>query len=171
MIEGKKINLEALSLSDSEKILKWVNTPELKEMTGTVYPINELEHKSWFEKKLGEKTNKIFGIREKTSSILIGIIGFSNMDFINRSTDIYIYIGESEFRGQGLGSDSLETMIMFAFEELNLHRISLTVFSYNKKAINTYERMGFKTEGILKDALYKKGKYHDKIIMAILNEK
>ncbi|MBT2738382.1 GNAT family N-acetyltransferase [Bacillus sp. ISL-7] len=171
MIVGKKIILRALKRKDTELVLKWINDPKLKYLTGTLYPVSDVEHEKWFENKLLEKTNKLFGIEEQLSSQLIGLIGFNNIDFINRTTEISVYIGEENQRGKGLGTDALRTLIKFAFDELNLHRVSLVVFSYNTNAIKAYEKIGFKTEGILKESLYKAGRYHDKILMAVVNNK
>jgi RimJ/RimL family protein N-acetyltransferase len=56
------------------------------------------------------------------------------------------------------------------FQELNLHRIMLTVSDENKRAIKAYAKANFKTEGVMKQACYRDDKYHDKIIMAILRE-
>jgi RimJ/RimL family protein N-acetyltransferase len=51
---------------------------------------------------------------------------------------------------------------------LNLHRIMLTVSSLNIGAVKAYTRAGFQQEGVLRQASYRDGAYHDKIIMAIL---
>lgn len=138
-------------------------------MTGTVFPVSDAEHELWFENKLIEKQNKVFGIEEKNSGTLIGIIGLKNTDYVNRNAELFLYIGDKNNRGKGFGADALKTMLVFAFEELNLHRISVEVFSYNTQAIKCYEKVGFIQEGILRESLYKKGKYHDKILMAILH--
>ncbi|WP_404429641.1 GNAT family N-acetyltransferase [Sutcliffiella horikoshii] len=169
MIVGEFVNLRALKRTDSQPILDWVNNPELKYLTGTVYPISEVEHEKWFENKLTEKVNKVFGIVEKNNSDLLGVIGFNNTDLINRCTELYVYIGDDRYWGKGLGTDAVKSMVKFAFDELNLHRVSLVVFSYNTRAIKAYEKVGFVKEGIMRNSVYKAGEYHDKVIMAIIN--
>jgi len=171
VISGEKVNLRALRKTDSLKILEWVNNPKLKYFTGTIYPVSEIEHEKWFENKLNDKINKMFGIEEQATNEFIGIIGLNNTDLINRSAELYIYIGDENYWGKGLGSDAMKTLVEFAFEELNLHRLSLTVFSYNTRAIKAYKKVGFETEGIMRDSLFRAGKYHDKVLMAILNYK
>ncbi|AVR00352.1 hypothetical protein OBCHQ24_15525 [Oceanobacillus iheyensis] len=170
MIIGELVNIRALDRTDSKTILDWVNNPELKYLTGTVYPISEIEHEKWFENKLMEKVNKAFGIEDKNTRDLIGVIGFTNTDLINRSTELYVYIGDNNYWGKGLGTDAVKSIVKFTFDELNLHRISLVVFSYNTRAIKAYEKVGFIKEGIMRDGVYKAGKYHDKVIMAIIKE-
>lgn len=171
LIIGERVTLRALKRDDAQQILEWVNNPKLKYLTGTVYPVSEVEHEKWFENKLNEKVNKIFGIEEHTTTSLIGVIGLNNTDLINRNAELYIYIGDESYWGKGLGTDAARALIKFVFEELNLHRVSLVVFSYNKRAINAYEKVGFVSEGIMRESLFKDGKYHDKILMAIINDK
>ncbi|WP_169823167.1 GNAT family N-acetyltransferase [Anaerobacillus alkalilacustris] len=171
MIIGERVTLRALNKGDAQQILEWVNNPKLKYLTGTVYPVSEVEHEKWFENKLNDKFNKIFGIEECTNKSLIGVIGLNNTDLINRNTELYIYIGDESHWGKGLGTDAVKTLIRFIFEELNLHRVSLVVFSYNQRAINAYEKVGFVSEGIMRESLFKDGKYHDKILMALINDR
>lgn len=171
MINGERISLRAIQRKDSDRILNWVNNSELRNLTGGIYPVSDIEHEIWFKDKALEKTNKLFGIEKRDEKALIGIIGFNNTDFINRSTEVYIYLGEPLYWGKGMGTEALQLMTNFAFEELNLHRLFLTVFSYNSRAIKSYEKVGFIKEGVLRDSIYKSGKYYDKVIMSIINTK
>ena len=60
-------------------------------------------------------------------------------------------------------------MVDYGFRELGLHRISLGVYDFNPRAIHVYEKMGFKREGIMRDALYWDGEYVDEIMMSVLS--
>lgn len=64
----------------------------------------------------------------------IGIVGFKNLDWVNRNSELFIYIGDEEYWGKGYGTQALELIIKFAFNNLNLHMLYLEVFSYNKNA-------------------------------------
>lgn len=169
IIVGDQINLRALNESDSSRLLKWVNNPELKIMTGTVFPVSNLEHERWFENKITNQDEKMFGIEIIEESELIGVVGLKSINYINSNAELYIYIGNQTYFGKGYGKDAVQTIIKFAFEELNLHKVYLEVFSYNKKAQSLYEKVGFKVEGILKESLFKQGSFYDKIIMGIIN--
>ena len=61
-------------------------------------------------------------------------------------------------------------MLGHAFENLELHRVGLSVFSYNTRAIRAYEKVGFRHEGRLRDAIQRDGRYWDEIQMGILRE-
>lgn len=75
---------------------------------------------------------------------------------------------ESDF-SKGYGSFAMKSLMNKGFKELGLHRIDLEVYDFNTRAIKLYEKLGFVKEGVLRDA-YKNEKYHDIIIMAILED-
>jgi RimJ/RimL family protein N-acetyltransferase len=64
----------------------------------------------------------------------------------------------------------LELIERYAFEELNLHRLSLGVFAYNPRARRAYEKAGFVVEGRERGAILRDGQRADVIIMGILRE-
>ncbi|WP_278279566.1 GNAT family protein [Clostridium sp. DMHC 10] len=53
---------------------------------------------------------------------------------------------------------------------MNMHKVKLRVFSFNERAIKSYEKCGFKVEGILKDEIFKDGKYYDEVLMAVFEK-
>lgn len=66
-----------------------------------------------------------------------------------------------DYWGQGFGQESIKLLLPFAFWVLNLHRLSLTVFSYNTRAIQLYKRLGFVQEGIARQAIQRDGQCFD----------
>ena len=56
----------------------------------------------------------------------------------------------------------------YAFQELGLNRIGLSVFDFNKKAISAYEKLGFVVEGRFRQAIKRRSGFHDAILMSIL---
>lgn len=75
-----------------------------------------------------------------------------------------------DFQGVGLGTAILDKLIELAKKE-GLHRLGLYVVADNKPAIRLYQKMGFKVEGVMKDAYFgEDGKYHDMLVMGLLFE-
>jgi RimJ/RimL family protein N-acetyltransferase len=171
MIVGEKVILTGLKPDSIPKILNWVNNPENKVLTGTVYPISEFEHNDWIREKSKSKHEKLFIIQDLATKTEIGTIGIKNTDFINRNAEIYISIGDEEFRGRGFGTDAVSALVEFCFSTLNLHKLYLHVFEFNLGAIRSYEKAGFIKEGKLKEQHFCKGKYHDVYVMAIINDR
>jgi RimJ/RimL family protein N-acetyltransferase len=81
-----------------------------------------------------------------------------------------ISIGEREFWDKGYGTDAMRVLLRYAFSELNLHRVSLTVFEYNPRAIRSYETAGYKVEGRERKFLKRGGKRWDMLYMGILRQ-
>jgi RimJ/RimL family protein N-acetyltransferase len=170
MIVGEKIILTALTPDSISKILLWVNDPETKLMTGTIYPISEFEHRDWIIEKAKSRNDKLFIIQDKETKLEIGTIGMKNTDLINRNAELYISIGEEKFRGKGFGTDAVKALVKFCFLSLNMHKVYLRVFDFNVGAIRSYEKAGFFTEAKLKEHHYINGRYHDVLIMSTIND-
>ena len=109
-----------------------------------------------------------FGIRLHHTEDLIGLIALDDILWPSRVAWLDIGIGEAAYRGQGYGSEALGMMLRFAFHELNLHRIQLTVFSYNERAIRLYERFGFVREGVMREFLHRDGQRFDMVFYGLL---
>jgi RimJ/RimL family protein N-acetyltransferase len=71
------------------------------------------------------------------------------------------------FRGQGLGRDLMQRTLAAA-KTFGFHRVELTVREHNARAIALYEKIGFKTEGVQREAVHVDGVYEDLILMAVL---
>ncbi|MDN6147003.1 MAG: GNAT family N-acetyltransferase, partial [Tetragenococcus koreensis] len=117
---------------------------------------------------VSQSNAKAYMIVHKETERLVGIVSLINMDYKNRSAECIIDIGAKDMWGKGIGSSAISLILEFAFLELNLHRVYLQVFSFNKKAIKLYEKMGFTHEGNQRQALYRMGTWHDIIMMSIL---
>jgi RimJ/RimL family protein N-acetyltransferase len=61
-------------------------------------------------------------------------------------------------------------LVRFAFEQLNLNKVRLRVYDFNLRGIKSYLKLGFKQEGVLRQELFKDGKYHDIVMMGLLRE-
>ncbi len=166
----KNINIRALYKEDEALILKWKENKNLRNLIGTIFPINELEHQKWFENKMLDKNGRIFIIEENYQNP-IGLIGFNQIDWINRNAELFIFIGNKQYRGKGIGEQATNIILDFAKENLNLVMIYLKVFSFNDSAIKMYEKIGFNIDGKLRKSKYFKGNYYDTIYMSkILDE-
>jgi RimJ/RimL family protein N-acetyltransferase len=79
-------------------------------------------------------------------------------------------IGEKDTWGKGYGFEASILILKYAFHELNLNRIFLTVREDNINAIKLYKKVGFKEEGLLRQQVYNNNKYINMIIMSILKD-
>jgi putative acetyltransferase len=83
------------------------------------------------------------------------------------TSDLIIYLHQ-DFHNIGLGTAMLTRLIELARKE-GLHRIGLSVIADNKRAVHLYKKVGFRIEGVLKDAYFgEDGKYHDELEMGLV---
>jgi RimJ/RimL family protein N-acetyltransferase len=100
---------------------------------------------------------------------LVGTCALSQLDSDNGSALFHITIGEKDMWGRGYGTEATRLMIDHAFGSLGLHRIGLTVFSFNERAIRSYRSCGFVVEGRAREAIWREGRWWDEISMSILD--
>lgn len=79
-----------------------------------------------------------------------------------------IGLGERAFWGKGYGTDAMRLLLHYGFCEWNVHRMTLSVFEYNPRAIRAYEKLGFQHEGRRRATLHRGGERFDMLYMGVL---
>lgn len=175
ILKGSLIRLAAV---DHEELAKayaaWNQDTELTRLMDTRARLHSIKAiKEFFEKETLEPSpaSHYFSIRALDDDRLLGDINF---DVINswgsRDAFVGIGIGSRADWGRGYGTDAMNIGLRFVFTELNLRRVTLTVFEYNPRAVRSYEKAGFKLEGRMRGALLKDGTRWDMLYMGILRE-
>lgn len=142
----------------------WMNDREICRLFGRVYKFLTVDaQKKWHEKLLNDKTQLIFAI--EVDGIYVGNVGLKNIDFLNKKAEFYIFIGNKEYWGKGIGTIASGEFLN-NIKKLKLHKIYLHVDVSNITAIKLYKKVGFKEEGALKDELIREKKYVIMIRMA-----
>jgi len=111
-----------------------------------------------------------FAIIDKNTNKLLGNGGFNNINHINKTAEVGLFIGEEEDRNKGLGTEALRLLVKYGFEYLNLNNIMLRVYSFNERAIKCYTKTGFKEFGRRHNTTIIKNVTYDEIYMEILRE-
>ena len=89
-----------------------------------------------------------------------GIIGFHNIDWMNKNVEIGYWLGE-EFQGKGIMTKACSTLVNYAFYEFKLNRVQIRCATENKKSNAIIERLGFMKEGITRQAEFLYDHYVD----------
>lgn len=170
-LRGQRVNLRRHRAEDLAAVTRWYRDPELGRLTRYhANPMSAEEIERFFRGRLLSEDALAYAIEELPSRRLIGFTTFSGLDPENGSVLFHITIGERDAWNRGLGSEATELMLGHAFEGLGLHRVGLSVFSYNTRAIRAYEKVGFSHEGRLREAIQRDGHYWDEIQMSMLRE-
>lgn len=170
LFESARVRLRKMTKEDTEIYNKWRNDLEVMCSTNPSLDVYPLETTKEFVDHviLGSPTAKSYIMVEKEKETAIGIISLINIDHENRNAECIIDIGEKEYWGQGYGTEGLRLLLDYVFYEMNLHRVSLKVFSFNDRAIRLYTKIGFQEEGNSRQSLFRNGEWHDIIDMGIL---
>jgi RimJ/RimL family protein N-acetyltransferase len=98
-------------------------------------------------------------------------IGFIRVNGIpNKNVWLRMIIGDKNAWGKNYASDAIRCVLKWLFYELNIHRVELETYTTNKRAIRFFEKMGFKKEGVLREAHFCDGKYYDIISYGLLKD-
>jgi diamine N-acetyltransferase len=171
MIYGERIRLRSVERDDIPLFVCWLNDPEVIENLMMRLPISTTDEIRWFEKLADlapEEKPLAIEIHAGDGWRLVGNSGFHNIQWVNRSAEIGLFIGDKSIWNHGYGTETVRLLLKHGFETLNLNRIYLHVYEPNKRAIRAYEKAGFVLEGCLRQARYKNGQYQDEFIMSVL---
>jgi RimJ/RimL family protein N-acetyltransferase len=168
-IEGAQVVLRHHRLSDLPDVRRWYRDPELARLTRySLRPMSDEEIDRFFHTRLMSPESVAYAIDQRETGRLVGLTTFSNLDPDNGSVLFHITIGERDAWGRGLGTEAAELMLWLAFERIGLHRVGLSVFSFNERAIRSYEKAGFTIEGRSREAIVRDGGRWDELTMAVL---
>lgn len=167
-LASQNIILRSFSPNDALLFCQGENDPDVREALFLAYPINVDQIRDRIITQINSTNTALLTIADKTTNRAIGQTAFFRIDPISRSAIFYLALLDKSKWSQGLGTEATRLMIDYGFNTLNLHRIQLHVFQDNKTAIRIYEKIGFKKEGVLREAMYHHGKYCDFLVMGCL---
>jgi RimJ/RimL family protein N-acetyltransferase len=169
LLEGSRVVLRRHTSENLLAFERWYSDPDVARLTryqdGPMRP-DEIER--FFTARVVSPDSLALAVHVRESNRLIGTCAFSQLDGDNGSALYHITIGEKDAWGHGYGTEATRLMLRHAFEALNLHRVALSVFEFNKRAIRSYANCGLVIEGRSREAIWREGRWWDEITMSIL---
>jgi RimJ/RimL family protein N-acetyltransferase len=165
---GKLVRLAVYNpATDAATLARWNNNVEYQRLgnLGPAFLPSARQVEEWYEKHLEEQVT--FFIHTLADDRVIGGLEFSLPDAACNSW-IGIGIGEREDWGKGYGTEAMRLALDFAFREMNLNRVSLSVYEFNPRAVRSYEKAGFQHEGRQCQAILHGARRWDMLYMGIL---
>lgn len=165
MLKGKITSLRAIEKSDLAVLLEWRNQPEFRKFFREYRELNSSQQENWFSQKvLGDKSTVMFAIIDLETGELLGACGLCYIDFINRNADFSIYIGKNNlYIDETYAIDAAKTMMRYAFDELNLHRLWSEIYSIDEAKKKMFTALGFELEGVHKETHWTEGCWVDSL--------
>jgi RimJ/RimL family protein N-acetyltransferase len=167
-LRGRIVELAALRDEDAPLLYEWINDRDLVTLSAPFREVSRTEHDEWLNSVRSRQDMCIFGIRLLDGDRLVGSCQLHSIHPVHRSTELQIRIGASDARGRGIGTEATRLLLQYGFQQLDLHRIYLYVFESNEAARRLYARVGFRTEGVLREAARIDDSWRNSLVMAIL---
>ena len=167
-LTGKKIYLRPLDVEDIDQYLRWVNDERVIGHLGTLhFPTTREALREYLEKNTTDKNTAFFAIVEKRTNKHIGNIKLGPIDWINRRAEYGRLIGDVAAQGKGYGTESVRLILKYAFDNLNLHKVTSSASEDNMASLKSNQKAGLIVEATLKEQKYENGVYKDIILLGI----
>ncbi|MEZ4804216.1 MAG: GNAT family N-acetyltransferase [Bacteroidia bacterium] len=170
VLETKRLLLRELKIDDKERVLEFRSNPIIMHFIPRPLAKNEedaIAHINKIRNGFRNKENINWGIENKETKQLIGIAGFVRTQASNFRAEIG-YLLDIKSHGKGYMTESMEAMIKYGFEKMNLHSIEAIVDPENKASQAVLERSGFEKDGYFKENFFHNGKFLDTIHYSLL---
>ena len=169
---GKAIVLRELRGEDLPDVRAWMTDGPTTSLLGDRFTRPqtwEMTEEYLRERLDGAVGGVHFAIAEPEKLRYLGEISLTGIDAVARKARLTVVL-KPECQGQGYGTEAVRLMVRYAFDYLNLERVSLSVQANNPRAVRAYEKAGFRREGRLRREFYRAGEYVDVLVMGILRE-
>ena len=170
-LEGSKIYLSPFTKQDiSEEYVSWLNDREVSRYNShAIFPNSLDKALKYIEAIENSQSEVVFAIRWKKNNEHIGNASIQKINWVYKSGELAILIGNKKYWNKGVGSEVYNLIIEYGFDTLNLNRIYSGQTVSNNGMVKVCEKSGMKKEGIFREALYKHGEYVDTVIYSILH--
>jgi RimJ/RimL family protein N-acetyltransferase len=170
LLTADRVRLAPLTEADVEIITGWYEDVEFMRLFDArpAVPKTQAEVGEWLEEVRKARNHVAFGVRLIQGDVLIGVLEFDGIIWPHRVSGVGLSIGDRAYWGQGYGSEAARLGIGFAFDEMNMHRLTATVFSYNVRSISLLKRLGFRQEGAYREFLERDGRRYDMLLFGLL---
>lgn len=170
-IQGENVVLRAISMKDTNLLLELINDAETEKMLGgSSFPVSLEGQEKW----IAAQTERIDMLRSivalKENEEGIGTVILSDIDRKNGVAQVHIKMDKQRGRGKGYGSDALNAIVNYAFNEMRLNCIYADVLEYNTVSQKLFEKCGFHRDGVLRSRVFKGGKYINVVSYSRLKE-
>lgn len=170
LLVGDRINLTPLREEDVPVLAIWfqdtVSTRLLD--SSPAFPKSEPALREWVLASQKPERDYVFAIRLVEDHKLIGYLEIDGIVWPHGTCGISYLIGDPTARGQGYAAEALELALKFIFHELNLYRVTITIFENNQASIALAEKLGFKREGVFRNHVQRDGLRFNMLLYGLL---
>jgi diamine N-acetyltransferase len=173
-LKGEKIYLRALEPNDLEFIYAIENDESIWEISHTQTPYSRFLVKQYLEnahQDIYEAKQLRLAICNLNDDNAIGLIDLFDFDPKNNRAGIGILIQNKKDRNQGVGTESLQLLIRYAFHHLNLNQLYANIDSENDNSLKLFTKFDFQKIGVKKQWNLVNGSYKDEVLYQLMRNK
>ncbi len=175
ILSKENISFRAVELSDVGILLKWENNIETWHLSNTLIPFSRFDIEQYVMNAGKDifaikQLRLIIDLKESDQNISIGCIDLFDFEPKHQRAGVGILIDDA-FRKKGFASISLDLMIEYAFNILNLHQLYCNIETDNKISLSLFQNKGFEIAGLKKDWNYKTDKWIGEYLLQKINNK
>lgn len=176
-LTGSVVALRPFREADLPVMAEVLADPDVIRLTGSATSTREVESataeideklRDWYLSRADQHDRLDLAVIDRASGECVGEVVLNKVDVDNLSCNFRTLLGPRG-RDRGLGTEAARLLLGYGFEVIGFHRIWLTVFpSFNARARRAYEKVGFRSEGVMREAFRFDGEWIDDELMAIL---
>lgn len=171
MLNGDRVVLRPIQREDLPRLWQLIADLEVAVLasSGPVVPHSLAEFEASFDQDLAQPRRDHAPFAIEVDGEVIGQADLHRIGHFNRRCELSIEIGR-EYWGKGFGQDTVRTLVDYAFEHLNMHRVGLQVLAEDPRAVGAYRKAGFVEEGRVRRHAWVRGTFEDELVMSVLRE-
>jgi diamine N-acetyltransferase len=172
-MEYKNLKFRAVEFDDFERLVDWENEIIKLRSSSNIFPHPKHIFKYFIDdSKLTFQERGMFRfIVEDKNKNIIGYVDLYEYDSINNRAKTSCFV-DKKHRNEGYGYKMKKFIIDYAFNKLNLYQIYWEIYSDNENSLRlTNKFKEVRKVGVLRDWIWKDGKYIDSYIFQIINNK
>ena len=169
LFSTSRLYFRKLTSDDLYYYYKWMGDREVTQyLENRFLPHSVGDLQVYINQKNGDPNCLFLGILSSSLKTHIGNIKLDYIDWIHRRGEIGIMIGRKDFWGKGYGEEAIRGLCEFAFNELNLFRITAGCYEANKASLGAFQKAGFFVEGVYRKHIWCNGEWNDEVLMGLL---
>ncbi|MEV4629605.1 GNAT family protein [Micromonospora sp. NPDC049523] len=169
MLTGRLVGLRPMQADDLDFLTDLANAPQVRgNVVGWDWPVARDAQRDWFQGASRDPRNRRLTVVGLGSGEPVGLTGLWEIDWHNRSalTAVKLMPGAAP---KGAGSDSIMLTMAWSFYDVGLRRLHSTILDFNAASLGAYvRRCGWQVEGRDREAVFRRGRWHDLTRVAIL---
>ena len=173
VLRGPTLSLRYLVQEDAPTLFELASDPEVTRFFSWG-PYTDESQAGEFIERLGRDRESgarlELGIVRNDDDRPVGLTGFSELSRRDRRATVGTWLGRDHW-GSGANNESKALVLSLGFRHLKLHRITALASPDNRRSLRALERLGFWTEGVLRDWHFHDGIPRDVAILRMLDER